>query len=273
MEQDCTFTVKHIRDTFPMYRAFQRMPDECETKYFIQVDSDLVLKPHAVQTLYKGIRDSSFMIYMVYGQLYEEGFGIGGSVRCWKRRLFKYFRFRDCRTVDRDLYRRVRRIGLRAKNLNQILGLHLARHSPFSNYLKTKSDVEKWRFLKRPPEMYALKVLNRSIESLPVSSNDLLGVLLGVLTTKERLVRSKDIKLETERYSEILRHLGRGENLAEISNLRVNTADLKALFCKSYRDISDNHIEAKLALADMVIKIFGRKPTASPVELLKTAAK
>jgi len=91
--QDCGFAVKHIRDTYPMSRAFQRMPDECGTPYFIQVDADMVLKPHAVSTLHRGTRESSFMTYMSYGQLFEEGFGVGGAVRCWKRRLFSFFKF------------------------------------------------------------------------------------------------------------------------------------------------------------------------------------
>lgn len=272
-EQNCSFNIKHIRDTYPMYRAFQRMPDECDTKYFIQVDSDVILKPRAVQTLYNGIKHSSFMTYMVYGQLYEEGFGVGGSVRCWKRRLFKYFRFRDCRTVDRDIYRRVRWIGLRARNINQILGLHLARHSPFSNYLKTKSDIEKWRFLRRTPEKYALKVLDKNIENLPTSSSELLGALLGALTAKERLMRSKDIKLENERYNEVMRYLNSDGNLDEINNLGVKGYNLKTIFCKSYIDINDNHIESKLLLADMVIKIFGRESMVSPDELLKILAR
>ncbi len=272
-EQDCTFTVKHIRDTFPMCRAFQRMPDECDTRYFIQVDSDIVLKPHAVQILYDRTKKTSFITYMGYGQLYEEGFGIGGTVRCWKRKLFKYFKYRDCRTVDRDLYRRVRRFGLQAKNLKQVLGLHLPRHSPFSNYLKTKSDVEKWRFLKRPPERYALNVLSKSIENLPASSNELLGALLGALTMKERLIRSKNIKLETERYNEVLSRLGTDKDVGVVSNLKVNKDDLKTFFCKSYSDINDNHTRTKMALAEIVIKIFGRDSNVSPAQLLKITAK
>ena len=125
-----------------MSSAFQRMPDECNTRYFIQVDSDMILKPHAVQTLYKAISRSFFMIYMIGGQLYEEGIGISGAVKCWKSRLFKYFSFRDCRTVDRDVYRRTRRIGMRFKILDQILGTHVARQSSFTKYLKTKSDID-----------------------------------------------------------------------------------------------------------------------------------
>ena len=272
-DQDCSFTVKHIKNTFPMSRAFQRMPDECATKYFIQVDSDIILKPHTVKILYEGIKRTSFLTYMAFGQLYEEGFGVGGSVRCWKHSLFKYFKFRDCRTVDRDLYRRVRRIGLRGKNLNQVLGLHIARHSPFSNYLKTKSDIEKWRFLKRPPEKYALSVLNRSIENLPSTCNELFGALLGTLTVKDRLVRSKNIQLETERYNELLRYLGINGHELKINALTLDRDKINSFFCKSYDDIAHRDINTKKRLADFIIETFSTGSAADSEELLKIAAR
>jgi hypothetical protein len=272
MEQDCTFTIKHIKNTFPMSRAFQRMPDECETGYFVQVDSDMILKPHAIRTLYNGIKKTSFITYMVYGQLYEEGFGVGGSVRCWKRGLFKFFKFRDCRTVDRDLYRRVHRIGLRAKNLNQVLGIHRARHSPFSNYLKTKSDVEKWRFLDRAPEDYALDVLKKNISNLPESSNELLGSLLGALTAKERLIRSKDIHVETERYHKLLNKLGINGNHIVARNTENHTHVLEVAFCRAYRDMGDSHTSAKYQLASLIIEIFGSQPHIDAEDIIKLAA-
>ncbi len=269
IEQDCSFTVKHIKDTFPMYRAFQRMPDECDTRYFLQVDSDMILKPHAVKTLYDGIKKSFPLTYMVLGQLYEDGIGISGAVKCWKKQLFNYFRFRDCRTVDRDIYRRTRMIGLRRKDLRQVLGIHVARNSSFTKYLKTKSDIEKRRFLKISPKRQDLALLNRCIENLPDTSYELLGALLGALTMKERLVRSKNIELETERYNEVMGFLGIEQECINISNIQADLSTLNNLFCKSYKDINDNHSNTKLELTSIVIKIFGSKSNANPSELLK----
>ena len=63
--------------------------------------------------------------------------------------IFKYFQFNDVRTVDRDFHKRIKRIGLNNKHYKEVIGIHKPRHSIFSNYLKTKSDIEKWKFLKR----------------------------------------------------------------------------------------------------------------------------
>jgi len=273
LEQDCTFTIKHIKNTFPMSSAFQRMPDECETRYFIQVDSDMILKPHAVQTLYREISGSFFMTYMVGGQLFEEGLGISGAVKCWKKWLFNYFSFRDCRTVDRDLYHRAKMIGLRFKILDAILGTHMARNSLFTKYLKTKSDIEKRRFLKIPPEKYDLEILKNSIDNLPSTGNELLGALLGVLTTKKRLVRSKDIRLETARYNEIRHCLGIQNDLVETDISKVNAESLKTLFYASYTDTGNNHSETRRELASSIIQLFGLNPSISPVELLKIVSR
>ncbi len=267
--QDCIFTIKRIRDTFPMSSAFQRMPDECETKYFVQVDSDMILEPTAIQTLYNGIKRSLFMTYMVYGQLHEDGVGISGAVKCWKSWLFNYFQFRDCRTVDRDIYSRTRWFGLRYKGLDKILGLHHARLTPFTRYLKTKSDIEKRRFLKISYKRHDVQILNKSIDGLPETGSELFGAMLGVLTPRKRLVRSKDNRLEVQRYSSLMCHLGLNESLPEIRNLKVNITELKNLFYKSYKNISDNQDNRRLALAGMVVNIFSRKSNASSSEVLK----
>jgi len=274
VNQNCTFTIKHIKDTYPMSRAFQRMPDECDTKYFVQVDSDMILKPYAVQALYNGIRKSLLNAYMVFGQLYEEGIGDSGAVKCWKSWLFNYFKFRDFRTVDRDVYRRTRWFGLRYKDLRQTLGLHHSRQTPFTKYLKTKSDIEKRRFLKISPHKHDMKILNNSIQGLPETGNMLLGALLGVLTTKERLIRSKNMKLENKRYGELLNFLGIEGDFAIVSDFKVNTEHLEKLFYKSYRDNNGNHTDkTKLAIAEAVINIFGRNTKANPPELIKILAK
>lgn len=197
------FRLEHISDVYPMSAAFQAMPDRCRTPYFLQVDADMVLEPHAVESLHEALVRSSPRIFQVSGQLYEEGFGTdglapGGAVKCWKRGLFRLFSFRDVRTVDRDLYRRTRRLGLGRRHIEERVGLHLPRHSPESEWLKGKGDVEKWRFLGRDAEMYALPLVRELVERWPEERHRLAGALLGALTTEPRLSRSKDIRYERE---------------------------------------------------------------------------
>jgi len=272
--QDCTFTIKYIKDTYPMSAAFQRMPDECDTKYFIQVDSDMILKSHAVQTLYNEIKKTPFMTYMVFGQLYEKGVGDSGAVKCWKRWLFNYLSFRDLRAVDRDVYRRTKWFGLRYKNLRNSLGLHQARETDFTRYLKTKSDVEKRRYLRITPYRHDMKLLETSVHNLPATSYELLGALFGALTSKERLLRSKDFRLENERYEDLCRFLLIDRGSVSARDRAIDKERLTKLFYGSYIDRSGDHTNiTRLALAKTAISIFGNNGTADSSELIKILAR
>ena len=56
--QGAIFDVQEIENIAPMSKAFQLMLDLCRTMYFIQVDSDMVLNPNAVITMYHQIARS-----------------------------------------------------------------------------------------------------------------------------------------------------------------------------------------------------------------------
>ena len=53
--QDCKFNIEVIKNVSPMNAAFQKMIDNCKTKYYIQVDEDMMLYPHAVRTMHDRI--------------------------------------------------------------------------------------------------------------------------------------------------------------------------------------------------------------------------
>jgi len=177
------------------------MPDSCDTKYFVQLDADMILNSDAIYKLYYQIKKSSFNTYRISGQLFEDGFGIGGHIKCWKKSIFKYFKFKDTRTVDRNFHKKVRMFGFYNKVINENFGVHKPRHSNFSNYLKTKSDIEKWRFLKRPFNLYAEELLKKIIISKDIYR--LNGFLFGVLSFKRELLKSKNLKFENELYKNI----------------------------------------------------------------------
>jgi len=261
--QECEFNIMHVRDVYPMSRAFQTMPDICPTRYFVQVDADMILSPSAISQLYAKILRTGFWVYQVHGQLYEDGYGIRGAVKCWKREIFKYFKFHDVRTVDRDFNRRVERWGLRKKALHtEPLGWHKPRHSDFSQYLKSKSDVEKWRFLGRQVEQYALDLLGVSITEFPASGLQFLGTLLGSMTGMNRVARSKDIFYEKNVFNDILRILNQNTELKGInSELGLKTEKIKALFSLCYAS-NQNEIQPFIFdTAKEIVEIFSRNPS------------
>lgn len=252
--------VEVIKDVYPMSEAFNEMHRRCKTPYFVQVDADIILNDDALAILYQGIKKSFFFQYVVYGQLFEEGFGAGGAVRCWKKSFFRLFKFRDCRTVDRDLFKRARYFGLRRKNLNKAIGIHRPRHSVFSEYLKAKSDIEKWRFLKRPPQIYAFPLLEDLSQDCAANRYKLFGLLLGAVTSWEKVRHSKNIRIEKESLQNILRLLGYASlEQVDLSATDFDENKIKEVFALSYCARNERNQQEMLAL---IIRLFSKVQTS-----------
>lgn len=243
-----------IRDVYPMSEAFNQMHKRCKTPYFLQVDSDVVLNDGAVQALYETVRTSPFFIYAAYGQLYEEGFGLGGSLRCWKKSIFNLFKFRDRRTVDRDFYNRARLLGFRRKKIEGVVGTHAPRHSNLSEYLKTKGDVEKWQFLKRPFARFAQPLYESLLADPARNRYKILGFAMGAVSSGKRISKSKDIKIEKERINSIFKLL---DTSLDAFSLKKNTDlnSLEALFKKAYCSYSAGQKE--IYAKEILEKLFG----------------
>jgi hypothetical protein len=266
--QDCSFKIEHIEDVYPMNAAFQEMPNRSKTPFFVQVDADMILHPFAVRTLYEAIKNSAIFSQIAFGQLYEEGFGVGGSVRIWKKQLFKIFKFNDCRTVDRNLYQRIRLLGIRRKNVKKVLGIHRPRHSNFSDYLKTKSDIEKWRFLGRHSKLYAEDLFDEIVEDLPGKKHQFFGMLLGVLTGSERIKRSKDWQVEKQRFDDVIKEFGYSPE-EQLQCTHQNDSDLRQLFINCYQDFTTNDIASRERLINRVIDFFSKTEQTDPRKLLE----
>jgi len=69
--QDCAFRLVVLDGVAPLSAALQRMVDSCETPFYVQVDEDMLLRPHAIRTLHAGIAESDSRIAMVVGNLYD----------------------------------------------------------------------------------------------------------------------------------------------------------------------------------------------------------
>jgi len=73
--QNCRFRIQSVQWVAPMDAAFQQMLDQCKTPYFVQVDADMVLRPHAVLTLYNDLARCDSKIAMVYYPLHDPHLG------------------------------------------------------------------------------------------------------------------------------------------------------------------------------------------------------
>ena len=267
LAQDCNFKIVEIKNIFPMSKAFQRMADICTTKYFIQVDADMILNTDAISYLYNEIRKTPFWIYRFSGSLYEEGFGKGGAVKCWKKSVFKLLKFKDVRTVDRNFQNRASLLLLRIKHSQKILGIHKPRHSDFSNYLKTKSDIEKWKFLKRKYSKYAKNLILNLTNKHENISIKFVGAIFGSINNLINIKKSKNIYKEELFYTKYIRKLF----LKEII-LSVNEKEkIIKLFEIAYNDLYCINYNNKIELLSLLFKLYNIKEVdrVSLIEYIK----
>ena len=69
--QDSKFGLQIIENVTPLTAALQRMLDTCRTPYYIQVDEDMLLYPHAVRTLVERLDEQGPDVVTYVGDLYD----------------------------------------------------------------------------------------------------------------------------------------------------------------------------------------------------------
>lgn len=188
-QQTCTFKLEKIENIAPMDRALQAALDRCTTKYYVQVDADMILKPDAIARLYAFIESLPGDTMQALISLYDQHLGrdILG-VRIVRHAIAKRYPFRPVQGCETDQFRRadadghltVCRIG---PNI-EVAGIHATVLSPQSAY-------ERYRTLFRRARKdegidwvapYARDFLRRLISS--GSEADLfvfLGTVAGIL--------------------------------------------------------------------------------------------
>jgi glycosyltransferase involved in cell wall biosynthesis len=69
--QDCTFRLEVVDHVAPLSAALQQMVETCTTPFYVQVDEDMLLYPHAIRTLWERVRDAGPNAAVVVGNLYD----------------------------------------------------------------------------------------------------------------------------------------------------------------------------------------------------------
>lgn len=189
--QDCTFTLVPIEHVTPLTAALQRMLDVCATPYYVQVDEDMLLYPHALRTLYKRIDGSAPDIALAVGDLYDvhlrhrvEG------IKIFRHAINQGYPWeRDLTVVERlqrlaaDGYGVLRTPNPSPRSPVATLGLHGTHWTPRSIYERYRREE---RLRRRWPELFGVGwgpvLLQRLLEKgSPLDLFAVLGVLAGTL--------------------------------------------------------------------------------------------
>lgn len=133
--QDCRFRLQIIENVAPMNAAFQVMLDACRTEFYLQVDEDMLLYPHAVRTLFERMQDMPADAAIYCEHLYDAHLGrIIMGVKIFRHAVAKRYPFLDVEAFELDQIGRFERDGFKCcvKRLDDeagtpaesVLGLH-----------------------------------------------------------------------------------------------------------------------------------------------------
>ena len=140
--QDCRFRLRVIENVAPMSAAFQRMLDECETPFYVQVDEDMLLHPPAVRVLHDWLRGSKPDIAMVAAWLWDVHLGRGIiGVKIFRHEIARRYPLANVQSCEMDQLQRLKRNGYRyltppderpTEKGQWTLGLHGTHYGPLS---------------------------------------------------------------------------------------------------------------------------------------------
>lgn len=204
-EQDCTFTLRLIEGVAPMNAAFQQMLDECRTPYYVQVDEDMLLYPHAIRTLYESMVNAAPDVAVTAADLYDvhvERCIIG--VKIFRHDIVRRYPFRSMESFEIDQVLRFEADGYKLVRPKagptpvdgQTLGVHGTHWTPSSIYQRYANlERRRRRYPERMPwfNPYAAVFLQRFLAD-PTELNffALMGVLAGTLAPSA--ARAKDYR-------------------------------------------------------------------------------
>lgn len=186
-DQDCTFALQVIDHVAPMDAAFQRMLDQCRTPFYVQVDEDMLLYPHAVRALHAAMAAAPSDVAAIARNLYDvhlERCVLGVKifrhqiVRRYPLHPMEAFEIEQVRRFEADGYRMEKSPTGRQPTAGHTLGLHgtrwtseaiYERYANLQRRLRGHPERMQWfteygpiflrRFLDDPGELNALALL------------------------------------------------------------------------------------------------------------------
>ena len=209
-QQDCRFRFQIISNVAPMSAAYQKMLDDCQTEFYVQVDEDMLLYPHAVRTLFERMSRHPAHIALHVEYLYDAQLRrcIQG-VKIFRHEVVKRYPFQDVEGCEVDQIKRFRDGGFdyvivrppeEAEPFRDTLGLHGTNYTRETAYLRYL--VLQRRERRRPAEASRILItdLAERYRSEPTDINffALAGALAGLTAPLSGSGKEKDFRTYSE---------------------------------------------------------------------------
>ena len=148
--QTVKFQIKEIRNIAPMSKAFQKMIDDCETKYYIQVDEDMILEKNTIEKIYKRLVSSESNISTIAHMLKDThlDFNLYG-IKGYKHNILKNYPYNlDIISCEVEQVKRMKDDGYEIMMVGEVVGKHSPKWTTSLIYERYFDLMEKWKNFK-----------------------------------------------------------------------------------------------------------------------------
>ena len=111
-EQDCRFRTDVIRNVAPMSSALQCMLDRCRTSFFVQVDEDMLLYPHAIRVMHEKLTQTSADTAIVTCHLFDNHAArVIYGLKIYRHTIVRHYPYAEVKGCEHDQIRRFKSDG------------------------------------------------------------------------------------------------------------------------------------------------------------------
>ena len=148
--QTVKFKLKEVKNISPMSKAFQKMIDDCDTDYYIQVDEDMILQPDSIEKIYDRLIITEDNISIVAHMLNDNhlDFDIYG-IKAYKHKIMKNYSYNlEIISCEVEQMTRLQNDGFETLMYSEVVGYHSPKWTEQLIYERYFDLMEKWKVFK-----------------------------------------------------------------------------------------------------------------------------
>jgi len=257
--------IVEIRDVAPMSAAFQQMIEQCRTRFYVQIDCDMVMEPDATEAMLEFMRTqqdkTAFAVFLLHDP--HVGMDIQG-VKIYDHAIMAKYPYNlDIISCEKEQLERLRADGYRIAEERIVMGVHSPHWTPELIFERYFDLMEKWKvygysWLEDLPAKLLRKYLGDQSE---VNLYAFLGAWASASRPERLRTREKDYRVRTR---EFLIAQSWFKQPTQATLYMTSTCNLKCHACLRQGDMAHVSI-APDATPQNVIEIKQRFPTVTAI--------
>jgi hypothetical protein len=175
-----------VRNMYPMSAAFNEALRLASCDYSVHVDADMVLDPHALETLYNDINSSEDNVFGIGYRLRDPYYGSIGHIKIFKSSLLRSRRVTNECGYDRLLVKELNNEGYSMGWRRETLGVHLPNPTPEELFKRALGNARRsLKFRGNDTKMIKLMARKWCVEDDKTAFAGLIGYCGGLLLEHE----------------------------------------------------------------------------------------